>query len=66
MRLALLCLLDAPDFRSGVEAVVRLGGDANTDGAVAGALLGARFGVRSIPSEWLESLRGKEGLSGLI
>jgi ADP-ribosyl-[dinitrogen reductase] hydrolase len=39
---------------------VRLAGDADTNGAVAGALLGARFGSGEIPSEWLRLLQGKE------
>ena len=60
-RLALRCLLDAEDFRSGVERVVRLAGDADTNGAVAGALLGAHFGASAIPASWLEALlRGDE------
>lgn len=60
--LAVLALLDAPDFRSGVETVVRLGGDADTNGAVAGALLGARFGNESIPESWLDWLEGRKEL----
>ncbi len=60
-RLALRCLLDAEDFRSGVERVVRLAGDADTNGAVAGALLGAYFEASTIPTSWLEALmRGDE------
>lgn len=55
-RLALRALVGAEDFRGGVEAVVRLGGDADTNAAVAGALLGARFGSYSIPEDWLNSL----------
>jgi ADP-ribosylglycohydrolase len=65
-RLALLSLLDATEFRAGVETVVRLGGDADTNGAVAGALLGARFGASKIPSLWLEHLAGSEDLLRLI
>ena len=65
-RLALLGLLDAPGFRSGVEGVVRLGGDADTNGAVAGALLGARFGVGGIPSEWLRGVKESEDLLRLL
>ncbi len=61
-RLALRSLLDAEDFRSGVERVVRLAGDADTNGAVAGALLGARFGAREIPPGWLESIESAERL----
>ncbi len=65
-RLALLGLLDAPGFRPGLEAVVRLGGGADTNGVVAGALLGARFGVGTIPSEWLRDVKGRESLLRLL
>lgn len=65
-RLGLLCLQEATDFRSGIERIVRLAGDADTNGAVAGALLGAQFGAREIPVEWLDSLRGKEELLALV
>ena len=65
-RLALLRLLDAPSVRPGLEGVVRLGGDADTHGAVVGALLGAQFGVGGIPSEWLRSVRGRDDLLRLL
>lgn len=66
LRLALLGLLTAEDFRNGLEGVIRLAGDADTNGAVAGALLGARFGARSIPPRWLEELLGKSELLELF
>ncbi|PLS84955.1 MAG: hypothetical protein CYG60_15080 [Actinobacteria bacterium] len=65
-RLALRALLDAEDFRSGVERVVRLAGDADTNGAVAGALLGARFGASAIPRNWLDALLARDVLLGSI
>ena len=65
-RLALRSLLDARDFRSGVEGVVRLAGDADTNGAVAGALLGARFGAREIPRVWLDALLARDSLLELV
>ncbi|MDP9477112.1 MAG: ADP-ribosylglycohydrolase family protein [Actinomycetota bacterium] len=65
-RLALRALLDAEGFRSGVERVVRLAGDADTNGAVAGALLGARFGAQEIPPGWLEALRARDKLLELL
>ena len=65
-RLALLCLLDAGDFRPGVEVAVRLGGDADTNAAVAGALLGAQYGVSEIPSRWLENLKESDALLGKL
>ena len=36
------------------EAKVSAGGDTDTNGAVAGAVLGARFGSGAIPSRWKE------------
>ena len=65
-RLALLGLIDAKGFRPGLEGVIRLGGDADTNGAVAGALLGARFGVGGIPSEWLRDVKGRDDLLRLL
>ncbi|MDP9440079.1 MAG: ADP-ribosylglycohydrolase family protein [Actinomycetota bacterium] len=61
-RLALRALFDADKFRSGVERLVRLAGDADTNGAVAGALLGARFGASAIPKSWLDTLLAKYAL----
>jgi ADP-ribosylglycohydrolase len=48
-----------------VVFAVNLGGDADTNGAVAGALAGARFGVGSIPQRWIDPVRGKERITGL-
>jgi ADP-ribosyl-[dinitrogen reductase] hydrolase len=39
-----------------LRRVVSLGGDTDTNAAVAGALLGARDGVRGLPSGWLDRL----------
>lgn len=65
-RLALRALLDAKNFRSGVERVVRLAGDADTNGAVAGSLLGARFGASAIPRRWLHALLRRDELLSLV
>ena len=65
-RLALLCLIEASDIRSAIERAIQLGGDADTNGAVAGALLGARFGASGIPSRWLEDLVRGESLLASI
>ena len=37
-----------------LTAVVSGGGDTDTNGAVAGAVLGARYGVQGIPDRWLK------------
>lgn len=40
-------------FEEGLIKVLREGGDSDTNGAVVGALLGAKFGVNSIPNEMI-------------
>ena len=49
-------LLNAEDYESGIRAVIECGGDADTNAAVAGALLGARFGLEGIPTRLLDGL----------
>jgi ADP-ribosyl-[dinitrogen reductase] hydrolase len=46
----------AETFEEGLVWAVNLGGDTDTNGAVAGALLGARFGASAIPDRWLKQL----------
>ena len=53
---AIYCALGADNFRDGVIAAVKLGGDADTRGAIAGAILGARFGLEGIPDEYKTGL----------
>ncbi len=48
------------DLEEALVAVVNLGGDADTNAAVAGALLGAQYGLDAIPSVWREALRWRE------
>lgn len=43
-------------FAGAVPAAVNLGDDADTTGAVAGQLAGARWGVSGIPPEWRDGL----------
>jgi ADP-ribosylglycohydrolase len=51
-RLAFWELLHAPTFDAGVLDCANRGGDADTNAAIAGALLGARFGESKIPARW--------------
>lgn len=53
---SLWCALRADSFEAGVLAAVNLGDDADTTGAVAGALLGLRFGFDKIPQDWIDGL----------
>ena len=54
---AVMALRDSPSFATGIESIIRCGGDADTNAAIAGALLGARFGYHAIPKDWLVALR---------
>jgi len=57
--------LNATDFETTLLAVIHAGGDTDTNGAVAGAVLGARFGASAIPERWMERLPDPETLRGL-
>lgn len=54
--LALRTAVEAPSFEAGARSVVALGGDTDTNAAVAGALLGAREGMAGLPRGWLDRL----------
>lgn len=45
-------------LRRALEAAVRGGGDTDTVAAIAGALLGARWGASAIPTDWLDVVHG--------
>lgn len=49
-------LLHAESFEQGLCAVVNRLGDPDTNGAIAGALLGAYFGESSIPAAWRKAV----------
>jgi ADP-ribosyl-[dinitrogen reductase] hydrolase len=50
-------------FEDGLRYVVGLGGDTDTNAAVAGALLGALHGARAIPPAWLNRLAEREAIN---
>ncbi len=56
LRLALWASESAGSFEAGLDAVIRTGGDTDTNAAIAGGLLGARFGLAGIPGDWLATL----------
>ena len=53
-RLAFWHAAHTPSWRAAVVDVASRGGDADTNGAIVGALLGARDGVDAIPQPWVE------------
>jgi len=62
---AMWCWRHTDSFEEALVTAVNLGGDADTVGAVCGALAGADFGLSGIPSRWLEALEGATHLAHL-
>ena len=53
------------DFEAALRQVVEAGGDTDTNGAVAGAVLGARYGASAIPRRWLDVIPQRGRIEGL-
>ena len=53
---------EAASVEAGLREVVAFGGDTDTNAAVAGALLGARFGRSGLPDAWLAKLAAREAI----
>jgi ADP-ribosyl-[dinitrogen reductase] hydrolase len=66
VKCATAALMQSKTFEDGLVHVVNRGNDADSVGAVAGALLGAHFGVGAIPMRWLDKLHGREFLVGFV
>lgn len=62
---AFWALQHGENFEEVVVAAINLGDDADTVGAVAGALAGARDGVNAIPDRWKDQLRDADRLADL-
>jgi ADP-ribosyl-[dinitrogen reductase] hydrolase len=60
--LALQVAAAAPSFEEGMRYVVGLGGDTDTNAAVAGALLGAFHGRSHLPVAWLTLLQDADAI----
>ena len=54
----------AQHLQLALETAVRAGGDTDTVAAIAGALLGARWGASAVPSMWRRAVHGWPGLRG--
>ena len=53
---ALWAYWHATSYKEGILKIVLSGGDADTNAAVAGAILGAKFGISQIPEAWKSGL----------
>ncbi len=54
--IALWGLFNFDNFKDGMMAVIRLGGDTDTNGAIYGQLAGAYYGYKTIPEEWRKNV----------
>ena len=66
MSAALWAYWHAESFTEGLLAVVRAGGDADTNAAVACAVLGAKYGYDAIPDEYKDGLIYRSQLDTVI
>lgn len=66
MSAALWAYWNAKSFEHGLLTVVRAGGDADTNAAVACAVLGAKYGYEAIPDEYKEGLVYRDQLDEVI
>jgi ADP-ribosyl-[dinitrogen reductase] hydrolase len=53
---AFMWLVRDASVEEAVVGTVRCGGDTDTNGAIVGALIGARDGVEAIPAQWVEAI----------
>ncbi len=56
----------AKDFESGIQRVIMQGGDADTNAAVAGSVLGCKYGFNSIPSPLVNELKNRDYLESAL
>lgn len=66
MAAALWAYWHARSFEEGLLTIVNAGGDADTNAAVACAILGAKYGFNTIPIKYIEELIYKEQLDSVI
>ncbi len=52
LQAALICYWQAGNFEFALRRIIEAGGDTDTNGAIVGAILGARFGLAAIPERW--------------
>lgn len=58
----LYLLLTTESFEEALVEVVNLGGDADSAGAILGAMAGAHYGVDQIPDRWFQRLQNRDGI----
>ena len=56
LKIAFFVLFNAKTFEDGMRTVISLGGDTDTNCAISGAFLGAKFGFKNIPKRWIKAI----------
>jgi len=56
LQIAFHYLYHSKDYENAFKSIFKLGGDTDTNGAIAGAFLGAKFGYNKIPKRWIKTL----------
>ncbi|MBR6097717.1 ADP-ribosylglycohydrolase family protein [Candidatus Saccharibacteria bacterium] len=65
LTIALWGLKNADSFEEGMQKVLCLSGDADTNGAIYGQLAGAYFGYKNIPQNWPETIQKQPEIKDL-
>lgn len=66
LQVVLWAFFGTETFEDGLIAVVNLGGDADTNGAVFGALAGAFYGYDTIPERWCTALQKQDMVNNVF
>ena len=66
LMLAIAAILDERSLEDVLVDVLRVGKDTDTNGAIAGGLLGARDGVEAIPERWREILQFRNEFEEIV
>lgn len=59
---ALYCFIRFDNFHDAVIAAIRAGGDTDTTAAITGALCGAKYGMKGIPTYWSDKIEDRDKL----
>ena len=55
---SLVSIIGATSYSEAIRETILCGGDSCTRGFLIGACLGAKFGIQSIPEDWLRKVDG--------
>ena len=55
---SLVSIIGATSYSEAIRETILCGGDSCTRGILIGACLGAKFGIQSIPEDWLKKVDG--------